>query len=142
MLDMRSATRIGAPMRGDLRYGAPPESISISTKKSGSSVVKIVSFDENFVKGDSSSKAAASVSSKSIDDSNELLESFEFNPEQCEATPSWDVWSFGLIMGQLVLGQSMVLLPNFEKASDAHLKKLYKYDDKALQVSTMKILGM
>ena len=27
-----------------------------------------------------------------------------------------------------VLGQSAVLLPNFEKASDAHLKNLYNYD--------------
>ena len=31
------------------------------------------------------------------------------------------------------MGQSAVLLPNFEKAKDAHLKNLYNYDADALQ---------
>lgn len=128
---MRSATRIGSKMCGDLRYGAPPESISVSQKKNNTAeVVKLVSFDENFVRG--------TTPSHDSEGDYETTESLEFNPKQCIATTSWDIWSFGLIMGQLVLGQSMVLLPNFEKASDAHLKNLHQYDANACQVSKVK----
>ena len=127
MLDMRRATKIGKPMRGDLRYGAPPESVSASQLKADNpEVIKLVSFDENFVRGtDPLAYPEAE---------NEATESLEFSPNQCFAATSWDIWSFGLIMGQLVLGQSMVLLPNFEKASDAHVKNLYHYDDSAVKV--------
>lgn len=31
------------------------------------------------------------------------------------------------------MGQSAVLLPNFEKAADAHLKNLYNYDSDSLE---------
>ena len=57
----------------------------------------------------------------------------EFVPGDCVAMPAWDIFSFGLIMGQLVLGQSMVLLPNFEQASDAHMKNLYNFNDGTLK---------
>ena len=128
MLDMRRATKIGQQMRGDLRYGAPPESISMSQKNTGNTGVrKVVSFDEHFVPGGTSSNHS--------DDYNDISQSLEFNPEQCIAETPWDIWSFGLIMGQLVLGQSMLLLPSFEKASDAHLRNLYQYDDEAVKVS-------
>ena len=101
MLDMRKASRIGKPMRGQLRYGAPPESISISRSTSDiPNVVKLVSFDENFVRPDSPPSETNSDS--------EPIDSPSFSPTQCDAAPSWDIWSFGLIMGQLVLGQSMV----------------------------------
>lgn len=130
MLDMRRATQIGKPMRGELRYGAPPESVSTSQLKADNpEVVKLVSFDENFVRGaDQSKYPEAEI---------EVNKSLEFRPSQCHASTSWDIWSFGLIMGQLVLGQSMVLLPNFEKAADAHLKNLHQYDDSAVKVRTL-----
>lgn len=125
LLNMRSATRIGQRMKGELRYGAPPESISMSYKKSDSpGIVKKVSFDANFVND--------KVSCDDSDDENEIIQSLEFSPKQCNAAISWDMWSFGLIMGQLILGQSMVLLPNIEKATDAHMKNLFKYDDSSL----------
>ena len=127
MMDMRRATLIGKPMGGDLRYGAPPESITCSQVKSGATeVVKLVSFDENFVRGD--------ISTNDSDGGNEMNNNLEFNPSARQAETAWDIWSFGLIMGQLVLGQSMVLLPSFEKASDAHLRNLHQYDDAAVKV--------
>lgn len=131
MLDMRRATEIGKPMRGDLRYGAPPESVTISKVQGvAGEVKKMVSFDENFVRVDLTSEK---------DDENEISESLEFCPQECIASTSWDIWSFGLIMGQLVLGQSMVLLPNIEKASDAHLKNLHNYDDASAKVSILAV---
>lgn len=51
----------------------------------------------------------------------------QFTPEKCAATPLWDIWSFGLMMVQLLLGRS-TLLPNFEKADDAIISNLYLYD--------------
>lgn len=54
-----------------------------------------------------------------------------FVAERCQATPQWDMWGFGLIMVQLLLGRCM-LLPNFEKADDAILKKLHTYNDQVL----------
>ncbi len=129
MLDMRRATEIGKPMRGQLRYGAPPESVTTSEMKNGMTgeVKKLVSFDENFVQDDETNEKKNS--------GHEVFEPLEFCPQKCSASTTWDIWSFGLIMGQLVLGQSMVLMPNIEKASDAHLKNLHHYNDEAVKVS-------
>ena len=55
-----------------------------------------------------------------------------FTPEIVKASPSWDIWSFGLVMVQLLLGKCMHL-PNFEKADDAILKKLIAFDHKVLK---------
>lgn len=55
-----------------------------------------------------------------------------FIAEKCQATPQWDMWGFGLVMVQLLLGRCM-LLPNFEKAEDAILKKLHNYDGNQLR---------
>ena len=138
MLDMRKATEIGKPMRGELRYGAPPESTSCSKMKAeNAEVKKLVSFDENFV---GSEGVSLSQDNNNDDDDNEITESLEFYPKQCRAAPSWDIWSFVLIMGQLVLGQSMVLLPNFEMASVANLKNLHQYVDSAVRVRFIRAL--
>ena len=127
MLDMRRATKMGKPMRGNIRYGAPPESVRISKEKGViGEVKKMVSFDENFVRGDIS---------KEKYEENETMAPLEFCPQKVVSDPTWDIWSFGLIMGQLVLGQSMVLMPNIEKATDAHLKNLHHYNDAAVNVS-------
>eukprot|EP00587_Corethron_hystrix_P001456 CAMPEP_0113319642 /NCGR_PEP_ID=MMETSP0010_2-20120614/13761_1 /TAXON_ID=216773 ORGANISM="Corethron hystrix, Strain 308" /NCGR_SAMPLE_ID=MMETSP0010_2 /ASSEMBLY_ACC=CAM_ASM_000155 /LENGTH=1280 /DNA_ID=CAMNT_0000177249 /DNA_START=110 /DNA_END=3953 /DNA_ORIENTATION=+ /assembly_acc=CAM_ASM_000155 len=48
------------------------------------------------------------------------------------ANPSWDVWSFGLIMAQLLLGRS-VLLPNFEKDDSLLMENLYHFDKDKLE---------
>lgn len=55
-----------------------------------------------------------------------------FVPERCTATPQWDMWAFGLIVTQILLGRCM-LLPNFEKAEDAIIKKLRTFDDNTLR---------
>jgi hypothetical protein len=55
-----------------------------------------------------------------------------FCPERVKASVAWDMWGFGLIMTQILLGQCMQLT-NFEKAEDAMIKKLHLYDDKTLQ---------
>ena len=126
LLDMRKATRIGEFMSGDLRMGAPPESVvgcdlDLSASQDQ---IKSVSFDETF--------------SKTKEVNYETLTEYdgptpEFAPEEVRAHPTWDIFSFGLIMAQLLLGQSMVLLPNFERPEDAHLRRLYHYDTVALE---------
>mmetsp|Transcript_1125 Transcript_1125/g.2036 ORF Transcript_1125/g.2036 Transcript_1125/m.2036 type:complete len:1002 (-) Transcript_1125:6842-9847(-) len=55
-----------------------------------------------------------------------------FSPERVQASVAWDMWGFGLIMTQLLLGNCMHLT-TFEKAEDAIMKKLYCYDDIVLQ---------
>lgn len=55
-----------------------------------------------------------------------------FTPEIVKASPTWDIWSFGLVMVQLLLGKCMHL-PNFEKADDAVLKKLIAFDNAVLK---------
>ncbi len=55
-----------------------------------------------------------------------------FIPERCTATPQWDMWAFGLIVTQILLGRC-ILLPNFEKAEDAIIKKLCTFDDNTLR---------
>ena len=55
-----------------------------------------------------------------------------FVPERCMATTQWDMWGFGLIMVQILMGRCM-LLPNFEKADDAIMKNLFKYNQSTLK---------
>lgn len=64
-----------------------------------------------------------------IDDISDidLSKDIQFTPERCIASPSWDAWSFGLIMVQLLIGRC-VYLPNFEKAEDALLYNLSSYN--------------
>lgn len=120
---MRKTTKIGAYMRGDLRMGAPPESVTAGINSLGQSEsfdqVKSVSFDQTFNR------------TKEVDYMTDEYNGPipEFTPEEVKAHPTWDIFSFGLVMAQLLLGQSMVLLPNFERAEDAHLRRLYKYDE-------------
>ncbi len=54
-----------------------------------------------------------------------------FAPERVKASPVWDIWGFGLIMTQMLLGRCMYL-SNFEKADDAIMKKLQNYDEDTL----------
>uniref|UniRef100_A0A7S1G3W0 Protein kinase domain-containing protein n=1 Tax=Corethron hystrix TaxID=216773 RepID=A0A7S1G3W0_9STRA len=51
----------------------------------------------------------------------------KFSPEKCIASPVWDVWSFGLLMAQLILGRSTDL-PSFDKnEEEENLYKLYAF---------------
>jgi len=59
------------------------------------------------------------------------LPTLRFAPERCIASAAWDVWSFGLIMGQLLLGRNVNLLPNSEKSEEGLLRNLYFYDKTA-----------
>ncbi len=127
LTDLRHTVEIGSPMKAELHLGAPPESVISSSLQSAGSQdgLRSVSFDENF------SRTKAINYEVSLDGEELAL---EFSPQSCIAEPSWDIYSFGLVMGQLILGQSMVFLPNFEHSRDAHLKNLYHYDDIALKV--------
>lgn len=125
LLHMRHVTKIGEPMRGEIRPTVPPESISTSriSMSPSNDKMKSISFDEDFQ------------TTKTINYSvsfDEVQPEITFAPELCVADPSWDIWSFGLVMGQLLLGQSMVLLPNFERAEDAQMKNLSKYNFETL----------
>jgi hypothetical protein len=123
---MRNATRIGTFMGGELRMGAPPESVvGCDLDLSASQYqIKSVSFDETF------SKTKEVVYETMLEYDGPVP---EFAPEEVRAHPTWDIFGFGLVMAQLLLGQSMVLLPNFERPEDAHLKRLYFYDQVALK---------
>ena len=137
LTDMRYTTKIGSPMSGGLRPGAPPESISSSSLvlSPSSDRLTAISFDEDF------NRTKTINYSVSLDEEGPSL---SFAPEHCVADPSWDIYSFGLVMGQLILGQSMVLLPNFEKAEDAHLKNLnhFGYDRLLkIQATARKVTG-
>ena len=96
---------------------------ALSTEEKG--LKKIVSFDDSF----NNSETKGDIENRKLEKT-----SLAFTPHKCSASISWDIWSLGLVMGQLILGQSMIYLPNFENASDAHLKNLYHYDEETLQV--------
>ena len=135
--DISSATPIGCRMSGPVRLGIPPESVVVKGNTEDSydelALTKSVTFQEDSDdkpddNGDGMMEGAGS--DQSLPDVSLL----EFSPEDCVADPSWDIWSFGLLMGQLCLHQSRVLLPNFEEAQDAHLKNLNKFDTTNLMV--------
>ncbi len=86
------------------------------------------SFDPKYQKGTSILRQPTTTTTRK----KESLSRVYFVPERCEATRQWDMWGFGLLMVQLLLGRC-IFLPNFEKAEDAVLKKLLNYDSKALQ---------
>ena len=136
--DISSATPIGWMMSGPVRLGIPPESVVVKGDTEDPydelTLTKSVTFqDDAEVKEDKSNEPNdGEVHAKSDDSDVSLL---EFAPGDCKADPSWDIWSFGLLMGQLCLHQSRVLLPNFEEAQDAHLKNLHKFDAVNLMVS-------
>jgi len=78
-------------------------------------------------------------------DTNEAIQDSEFKliAHVILANPSWDVWSFGLIMAQLLLGRS-VLLPSFEKDEVLLMENLYNFDKEKLEkirLSVTKVAG-
>jgi len=127
LTDIGKMTPLGSQMRGDLRTGVPPESVSrgVAQNTDNSGIKKLVSFDDSAVDDLKTTKHDKNSVPNSL--------SLAFTPQKCIAAISWDIWSLGLVMGQLLLGQSMIYLPNFENATDAHLKNLYNYDKNKLQ---------
>jgi len=63
-----------------------------------------------------------------------------FSPGGVQASVAWDMWGFGLIMTQLLLGRC-INLTNFETPKDAVTKKLQHYDGKVLQAICNQILS-
>jgi ankyrin repeat protein len=59
-------------------------------------------------------------------------------PEGIVATPAFDIWGFGVIMANILLGRCMDL-PTFEKADDAIMKKLFFYNDLDLEKISNKV---
>lgn len=60
---------------------------------------------------------------------------FRFAPEKVMASPSWDIWSFGLLMVELILGKTP-LVPSFANSDDEFLEKLMSFQDDEVAVST------
>jgi serine/threonine protein kinase len=56
-----------------------------------------------------------------------------FAPEKVMASPLWDVWSFGLIMAEAIIGKSP-LLPSSADSEAEFLDKLSKFNDVQLSV--------
>ena len=103
-MHLRGVTPIGETMSGKLRFGAPPESVlATGTVKNffnsfdQGGLEKIVSFEED----DGSSPVKRP--------SNNSKPGCEFRPDLFKAEVSWDVWSYGLIMGHL--GKKVLQLP-------------------------------
>ena len=94
LMYLRGITPIGEMMNGDLRFGAPPESVlatgavrNFFSSFDQGGLEKLVSFEEddgNTVKRHSNDKPGC-----------------EFRADLSRAEISWDVWSFGLIMGHM-----------------------------------------
>jgi hypothetical protein len=59
---------------------------------------------------------------------------FRYAPEKVMASPSWDIWSFGLLMAELILGETP-LLPSFAASDDDFIEKLTVYGDMQVAVS-------
>eukprot|EP00558_Chaetoceros_sp_UNC1202_P006749 CAMPEP_0197233698 /NCGR_PEP_ID=MMETSP1429-20130617/1699_1 /TAXON_ID=49237 /ORGANISM="Chaetoceros sp., Strain UNC1202" /LENGTH=228 /DNA_ID=CAMNT_0042691999 /DNA_START=12 /DNA_END=698 /DNA_ORIENTATION=- len=51
-----------------------------------------------------------------------------FAPEKVMASPSWDIWCFGLLMAESIIGKSP-LLPSCADTNDEFLEKLSKFND-------------
>jgi len=60
---------------------------------------------------------------------------YRFAPEKVMSSPSWDVWSFGLLMAELILGRTP-LLPCFADSDDDFVEKLTLFED--MQVATIR----
>ena len=89
LTDLGKITPFGSPMRGTLRTGAPPESVSectaLSTEEKG--LKKIVSFDDSF----NNSETKGDIENRKLEKT-----SLAFTPHKCSASISWDIWSLGL----------------------------------------------
>ncbi len=60
---------------------------------------------------------------------------YRYAPEKVMASPTWDVWSFGLLMAQLILGRTP-LLPCFAESDDEFIEQLMLFQETQLAVST------
>jgi len=137
LTDIGKISRIGSSMRGVLRTGVPPESVSKCAIQEPSTIDlrKIVSFENDAAEAPERISEVNKTKPSDDDTTNKIPANtlLKFTPARCTAAVSWDIWSLGLVMGQLILGQSMVYLPNFENATDAHLKNLYNFNETNLQ---------
>ncbi len=59
---------------------------------------------------------------------------FRFAPEKVMASPAWDVWSFGLLMVELILGKTP-LVPAFAGSDDEFVERLMMFRDTEVAVS-------
>ena len=59
---------------------------------------------------------------------------FQFAPEKVMASPAWDIWSFGLLMVELILGKTP-LLPSFADSDDEFIRQLMLFGDTQVAVS-------
>lgn len=58
-----------------------------------------------------------------------------YAPGKVIASPTWDIWSFGLLMVELILGRTP-LLPCFSGSDDEFVEHLMQFQEKQLAVSS------
>lgn len=56
-----------------------------------------------------------------------------YTPERCLAGPTWDIWAFGLLMVQLLVGESS-MIPNSTTSVERLLLKMYAFDEYSLEI--------
>lgn len=117
----------GDIMDGEIRSCIPPESITEITIPEVPAVASPRSKSVSFKDDNTGCRICDNSSSPSCVE-------LAFVPNNCLACTSWDTWGFGLVMGQLLLGSSAVNLPNFDRDVASHLKRLFYFDYKALEV--------
>ena len=66
---------------------------------------------------------------------------FRYAPEKVMASPTWDIWSFGVLMVELIIGKTP-LLPSFATSDDEFIEKLMLFDDDQLAVSILSIQSL
>jgi hypothetical protein len=123
--------RIGTTIDGEVRLCMPPESISASPQ---STTVSPKSVAVSFMNKGEHSHRHSGGSSCLLSHGHTKSKHLRFSFRHCIADESWDAWSFGLIMGQLLLGPSVVLLPNFDRDLHVHMSRLFHFDHQSLQV--------
>merc|ERR1719276_201696 len=58
-----------------------------------------------------------------------------FAPEKVMASPAWDIWSFGVLMTEMLVGKTL-LLPSNQESDDEFLEKLIGFDE--IQVASIR----
>jgi len=102
-------------------------------------------FNKGRVKANQDSKIRSGKQTNEVNQKDEIKRlsgkdeiTLRFVPEKILASPAWDMWSFGLLMVQL-LHSRCIYLPNFEKARDALLRNMFNYDRETAKVSFVEI---
>jgi len=112
------------------------ESLGKSTSPPNSSPLASMFRSKSEISLFQSPKSPFLFNSKKYD--NDEDEIIVYSSDGILATPAFDMWGFGVIMANILLGRCMNL-PTFEKADDAIMKKLYFYNNEELEKICKKV---